>query len=143
MTIGRASYEHVGRSLGQRECLVEHAGMVLTGCAPAAMSDGRIFELRAGEIFYIPPGTTRGSEATSRTCRYTSAARPITRSRTEIRLRYCAFIRRATAWISSGVENGFIRNAVFGPRRISSTVDSVAWPLEKMTGNGCSRAIAV
>ncbi len=63
MTIGRATYEpgwrwseHVGKSLGQKECMVEHVGMVLSGCATAAMSDGKVIELRAGEMFYIPPG---------------------------------------------------------------------------------------
>ena len=29
--------------------------MVLSGTATAAFDDGRIFELRAGELFYIPP----------------------------------------------------------------------------------------
>jgi hypothetical protein len=63
MTIGRASYqpgwkwsEHVGKSLGQRYCQIEHVGMVLTGCATAAMDGGRVFEMRAGDLFYIPPG---------------------------------------------------------------------------------------
>src|SRR6185437_3435039 len=63
MTIGRATYEpgwrwseHVGKSLGQKECMVEHVGMVLSGCATAAMSDGTVIELHAGEMFYIPPG---------------------------------------------------------------------------------------
>jgi len=63
MTIGRATYqpgwkwsEHVGRPLGQTHCQVEHVGMVLSGCATAAMADGRVIEMRAGELFYIPPG---------------------------------------------------------------------------------------
>jgi hypothetical protein len=63
MTIGRATYqpgwkwsEHVGKPLGQRACQVEHVGMVLSGCATAAMADGRVIELRAGSLFYIPPG---------------------------------------------------------------------------------------
>jgi mannose-6-phosphate isomerase-like protein (cupin superfamily) len=30
--------------------------MVVSGCATAAMDDGRIIEMRAGEIFHIPPG---------------------------------------------------------------------------------------
>jgi hypothetical protein len=30
--------------------------MVLSGCATAAMDDGKIHELRAGMLFYIPPG---------------------------------------------------------------------------------------
>ena len=65
MTIGRATYEpgwkwslHVGPSLGASRCNVEHVGMVLSGCATAAMEDGTgtIQELRAGMLFYIPPG---------------------------------------------------------------------------------------
>ncbi len=63
MTIGRATYEpgwkwseHVGRSVGAKSCTVEHVGMVIAGCATAAMDDGRVIEMRAGDIFYIPPG---------------------------------------------------------------------------------------
>jgi len=63
VTIGRATYqpgwkwsEHVGKPLGQRSCQVEHVGMVVSGCAAAAMDDGRTVEMRAGEIFYIAPG---------------------------------------------------------------------------------------
>src|SRR5580704_6231173 len=55
MTIGRATYEpgwkwsvHVGAKLGQTLCEVEHVGMVVSGCATAAM--------RAGDVFYIGPG---------------------------------------------------------------------------------------
>jgi hypothetical protein len=63
MTIGRASYEpgwkwsvHVGGALGQTSCQVEHVGMVVSGRATAAMDDGPIIEMAAGDIFYIPPG---------------------------------------------------------------------------------------
>ena len=63
MTLGRATYQpgwkwsvHVGPSLGASRCNVEHVGMVLSGCATAAMEDGTIHELRAGTLFYIPPG---------------------------------------------------------------------------------------
>jgi hypothetical protein len=62
-TIGRATYEpgwkwsvHVGPSLGAPRCNVEHVGLVLSSCATAAMEDGTIHELRAGMLFYIPPG---------------------------------------------------------------------------------------
>ena len=62
MTIGRATYEpgwrwseHVGRALGQDRCAVEHVGLVLAGTATAAFADGRVVELRTGELFYIPP----------------------------------------------------------------------------------------
>jgi quercetin dioxygenase-like cupin family protein len=61
MTIGRATYEpgwrwseHVGPSVGATRCSVEHVGLVLSGTATAAFDDGTIFELRAGELFYIP-----------------------------------------------------------------------------------------
>jgi len=63
MTIGRAVYEpgwkwseHVGRKIGAKSCDVEHVGMVIAGCATAAMDDGRVIEMRAGDVFYIPPG---------------------------------------------------------------------------------------
>jgi hypothetical protein len=62
MTIGRATYqpgwhwsEHVGRELGQKRCQVEHVGMVVAGAATAAFTDGRIIEMRAGDLLYVPP----------------------------------------------------------------------------------------
>ena len=62
LTIGRASYEpgwrwseHVGPTVGAKRCSVEHVGLVLAGTATAALEDGRVFALRAGELFYIPP----------------------------------------------------------------------------------------
>jgi hypothetical protein len=62
MTIGRATYEpgwkwseHVGPGVGATRCNVEHVGLVLSGCATAAFDDGRVVELRAGELFHIPP----------------------------------------------------------------------------------------
>ena len=63
MTIGRASYEpgwkwslHVGAATGAKSCMVEHVGMVVSGRATAAMDDGRVIEMRAGDVFYISPG---------------------------------------------------------------------------------------
>jgi quercetin dioxygenase-like cupin family protein len=63
MTIGRATYQpgwkwsqHVGAALGQSSCQVEHVGMVVSGRATAAMDDGAIVEMRAGDVFHIPPG---------------------------------------------------------------------------------------
>jgi quercetin dioxygenase-like cupin family protein len=62
LTIGRATYEpgwkwslHVGPGVGASRCTVEHVGMVLSGTATAAFDDGRVIELKAGELFYIPP----------------------------------------------------------------------------------------
>jgi quercetin dioxygenase-like cupin family protein len=63
MTIGRATYEpgwkwseHVGKSVGKKSCEVEHVGLVLSGTATAAMNDGRVIEMKAGDLFYIAPG---------------------------------------------------------------------------------------
>ncbi|MBV8197433.1 MAG: cupin domain-containing protein [Candidatus Eremiobacteraeota bacterium] len=63
MTIGRATYQpgwrwstHVGKAMGKSSCEVEHVGMVISGCATAAMDDGRVIEMRAGDVFYVPPG---------------------------------------------------------------------------------------
>src|SRR6266702_331827 len=63
MTIGRATYEpgwkwseHGGRATGAKSCLVEHVGMVRSGRATAAMNDGRVIEIKAGDVFYIAPG---------------------------------------------------------------------------------------
>ena len=63
MTIGRATYEpgwkwsvHVGCSVGAKSCSVEHVGLVASGRATAAMDDGRVIEMKAGDIFYIAPG---------------------------------------------------------------------------------------
>ena len=62
VTIGRATYEpgwkwslHVGPTVGATRCGVEHVGLVVSGTATAAFDDGRVIELRAGEMFYIPP----------------------------------------------------------------------------------------
>ena len=62
MTIGRATYQpgwkwsvDVGAALGERFCQVEHVGMVVSGRATAAMDGGEVIEMKAGDIFYIPP----------------------------------------------------------------------------------------
>jgi len=62
MSIGRATYlpgwrwsEHVGRRLGQAHCHIEHVGLVLAGAATAAFADGRVIEMREGDLFYVPP----------------------------------------------------------------------------------------
>ena len=61
LTVGRATYEpgwkwslHVGPGLGQTRCPLEHVGLVLSGAATAAFDDGRVVELRAGDLFHIP-----------------------------------------------------------------------------------------
>jgi quercetin dioxygenase-like cupin family protein len=60
MTIGRATYEpgwkwsaHVGPGVGSTRCPV--VGLVLSGTATVAFDDGRVVELKAGELFYVPP----------------------------------------------------------------------------------------
>jgi len=61
VSIGRATYEpgwkwsvHVGPGVGAPLCAVEHVGLVLSGTATAAFEDGRVVELRAGDVFHIP-----------------------------------------------------------------------------------------
>ena len=63
MSIGRATYQpgwkwsvDVGAALGASICHVEHVGLVLSGCATAAMDDGTVYEMKAGDLFYVPPG---------------------------------------------------------------------------------------
>lgn len=63
MTIGRATYEpgwkwstHVGPTVGATSCQVEHVGQVISGKAVAAMDDGSIIVLQAGDLFFVPPG---------------------------------------------------------------------------------------
>ncbi len=62
VTLGRATYEpgwkwskDIGTTLGEPYCSVEHIGIVLSGCATAAFPDGRVTEMREGDIFYVPP----------------------------------------------------------------------------------------
>jgi uncharacterized RmlC-like cupin family protein len=62
MTIGRATYQpgwrwstHVGCTIGATHCTVEHVGLVVSGHATAAMTDGTVHHLTAGTLFYIPP----------------------------------------------------------------------------------------
>jgi len=63
MVIGRATYEpgwkwstHVGAALDKSFCDVEHVGIVVSGTATAAMEDGRVIEMKAGDVFYVAPG---------------------------------------------------------------------------------------
>jgi quercetin dioxygenase-like cupin family protein len=62
LTVGRATYEpgwkwsvHVGPGVGAERCGVEHVGMVVSGTATVAFEDGRVIEMKAGELFYVPP----------------------------------------------------------------------------------------
>ena len=48
ITIGRATYEPGWK-------WSEHVGLVLSGRATIAFDDGRVIELKAGKLFYVPP----------------------------------------------------------------------------------------
>ena len=61
MTIGRATYEpgwkwslHVGPTVGAPRCTVEHVGLVVSGACAVAFDDGRVLELRAGQLIHVP-----------------------------------------------------------------------------------------
>jgi len=61
MTVGRATYQpgwkwsvHIGPGVSAKRCGVEHVGLVLSGVATAAFEDGRVVELRPGDVFHIP-----------------------------------------------------------------------------------------
>jgi hypothetical protein len=63
MTIGRANYQpgwlwsvDIGAATGAHECHVEHVGMAISSCSTAAISDSRVIEMRAGDVFYVGPG---------------------------------------------------------------------------------------
>ena len=63
MTIGRASLcarMEVVRPrwplARQEDCEVGHVGLVVSGRATAAMEDGTVTEMKAGDIFFIPTG---------------------------------------------------------------------------------------
>src|SRR5215469_7474416 len=63
MTIGQAYYEpgwqwstHVGPTAGTATCQVAHVGMVVSGRAAVQMDDGTMYELAAGDLFFIAPG---------------------------------------------------------------------------------------
>jgi hypothetical protein len=63
MAIGRATYlpgwkwsRHVGPALGKERCDVEHVGLVVSGCAAAAIEGREVIEMKAGDAFYVPPG---------------------------------------------------------------------------------------
>jgi quercetin dioxygenase-like cupin family protein len=62
MVVGRATYQpgwkwsqHVAPAAGTELCEVEHVGMVVSGTATVAFEDGRVLELHAGSLFYVPP----------------------------------------------------------------------------------------
>jgi hypothetical protein len=63
VTIGRATYlpgwkwsQHVGPCVGKKLCDVEHIGLVVSGCATAVIEGHGVINMRAGDLFYIPPG---------------------------------------------------------------------------------------
>lgn len=63
MTIGRATYEpgwrwsqHIGGAKGEKLCMVEHVGIVVSGRSGLSMEDGSVREMKAGDVFYVAPG---------------------------------------------------------------------------------------
>jgi mannose-6-phosphate isomerase-like protein (cupin superfamily) len=61
--IGRATYDpgwkwslHVGPTVGQERCQVEHLGIVISGRAAVLMDDGREVVMKAGDIFEVGAG---------------------------------------------------------------------------------------
>ena len=66
MTIGRASYEPVGNGRSTsarhgRDLLQRRTRrLVISGSAACQMNDGRYYEMKAGDLFYIGPATTVG-----------------------------------------------------------------------------------
>jgi len=46
----------VGAATGAKSGQVEQVGMVVSGKATAAMDDGRVIEMNASDLFYVPPG---------------------------------------------------------------------------------------
>lgn len=46
---------HVLSVTGKKTCQVAHLGLVLAGRLTAAMDDGSIVEMKAGDAFYIDP----------------------------------------------------------------------------------------
>ena len=62
MTIGRAADDpgwkwsnDVGPRVGARHCPVEHIGLVISSSAAVTFDDGRVVELKPGDLFYVPP----------------------------------------------------------------------------------------
>jgi quercetin dioxygenase-like cupin family protein len=63
MTVGRATYEpgwrwseHVAPIAGTATCQVEHVGLVVSGQAAVRMDDGTERIMKAGDLFFVPPG---------------------------------------------------------------------------------------
>jgi hypothetical protein len=61
VTIGRATYEpgwkwseHIGPTVGEARCRVEHVGLVLSGHATVSFDDGRLHHLTPGTLFHVP-----------------------------------------------------------------------------------------
>ena|ERR1700736_1791230 len=63
LTLGRATYEpgwrwttHFRPSADTDLCEVEHVGFVVSGHCVAEMADGTRIDLKAGDLFHVPPG---------------------------------------------------------------------------------------
>ena len=60
--------EHTGPTAGTVSCQFHHIGLGISGASRFRMDDGTEFDVRAGDVFDIPPGTTPGSWVTSPRC---------------------------------------------------------------------------
>jgi quercetin dioxygenase-like cupin family protein len=47
--------EALASKVGTPLCSVEHVGLVLLGKCAVAFEDGTVTELRAGDLFHVPP----------------------------------------------------------------------------------------
>ena len=63
LTFMRATYApgwrwstHVGPTIGQASCQIEHIGTVESGRLRVTFPDGRTMNLAPGDLFLIPPG---------------------------------------------------------------------------------------
>jgi mannose-6-phosphate isomerase-like protein (cupin superfamily) len=61
--IARAIYQpgwrwsvDVGARAGLSSCKDEHVLYVISGCLATSMDDGRVIEMHAGDVYYVPPG---------------------------------------------------------------------------------------
>ena len=53
---GRQRGRRTQSALGKKSCYAEHVGLVVSGRAALTMDDGRVVEMKAGDVFYIATG---------------------------------------------------------------------------------------
>ena len=47
--------EDVGVAFAELHCHVKHVGILVSGCATAAIANSEIVEMYPGDVFYVPP----------------------------------------------------------------------------------------